>query len=163
MKKTLIALCILFIGFNVQAQDDSGTGEAKAAKAMEMMHKKIDMDVNEELFMAVSPNIYISDNPKVMIMAMMLPETYEVSREKMEETISDKFIVTAKGVREMNGVMVSFMEGTSGTKTTLNNVIYYVKYDEESCIMFAGTIEQNADEKYMDAFLNARNSVIKKY
>ncbi|WP_215907121.1 hypothetical protein [Kordia aestuariivivens] len=163
MKKTLIALCILFIGFNVQAQETEADKE-KAAKAMEMMSKKVDMDVNEELFMAVTPNTYVSENPKAVIMAMMVPETYEASKEKMNENDTDKFKVTGRGEKEINGVKVLYMEGTSEAEgTTLNNTIYCVKYDEETCIMFIGMVEDGADVKYTDAVAKAANSVIKKH
>jgi hypothetical protein len=163
MKKTLIALCILFIGFNVQAQETEADKE-KAAKAMEMMSKKVDMDVNEELFMAVTPNTYVSESPKAVIMAMMVPETYEASKKKMTENDTDKFKVTGRGEKEINGVKVLYMEGTSEAEgTILNNTIYCVKYDEETCIMFIGMVEDGADVKYTDAVAKAANSVIKKH
>ncbi|MBC8753707.1 hypothetical protein H2O64_03440 [Kordia sp. YSTF-M3] len=154
---------MLFIGFNVQAQETEADKE-KAAKAMEMMSKKVDMDVNEELFMAVTPNTYVSENPKAVIMAMMVPETYEASKEKMNENDTDKFKVTGRGEKEINGVKVLYMEGTSEAEgTTLNNTIYCVKYDEETCIMFIGMVEDGADVKYTDAVAKAANSVIKKH
>ncbi len=163
MKKTLIALCILFIGFNVQAQDTDADA-AKQAKAMEMMSKKVDMDVNEELFMAVTPNTYVSESPKAVIMAMMVPETYEASRKKMSENSTEQFKVTNQGEKEINGVKVLFMNGTSEAEgTTLNNTVYCVKYDEETCIMFIGMVENGADQKYTDAVAKAANSVIKKH
>lgn len=163
MKKTLIALCILFIGFNVQAQETE-TEAAKQARAMELMSKKVDMTIDEELFMAVTVNTYVSENPKAVIMAMMVPESYESSKKKMNENDTDKFQVTERGEKEMNGVKVLYMEGTSEAEgTTLNNKIYCVKYDEKTCIMFIGMVENGANEKYENAINNAANSIIKKY
>jgi hypothetical protein len=165
MRKTLIALCILFVGFNAQAQG-AGTeaDKAKAAKAMEMMSKKVDMDVNEELFTAATTNTYVSESPKAVIMAMIVPETYEASKAKMNENNSDQFKVSDRGEKEVNGVKVLFMEGTSESEgVTLNNTVYCVKYDEETCIMFIGMVEVGADKKYIKAITNAANSVIKKY
>ncbi|QHI38984.1 hypothetical protein IMCC3317_43840 [Kordia antarctica] len=164
MKKTLIALCILFVGFNVQAQG-AGTEEdkAKAKKVMEMMSKKVDIDVDETLFTAVTPNTYVSESPKAVIMTMMVPETYAASKEKMNENETDKFKVTDRGEKEINGVKVLYMTGTSEAEgTTLNNTIYCVEYDAETCIMFIGMVEEGADKKYTDAVAKAANSVIKK-
>jgi len=163
MKKTLIALCILFIGFNVQAQETDAE-KAKQARAMELMSKKVDMTVDEDLFMGVTPNTYVSESPKAVIMAMMVPETYEDSKKKMNENDTDKFKVTDRGEKEINGVKVLYMEGTSEAEgTTLNNTIYCVKYDEETCIMFIGMVENGADKKYEEAVAKAANSVIKKH
>jgi hypothetical protein len=74
MKKTLIALCMLFVAFNVQAQE---TDAEKQALAMELMSIKIDMKVDTELFTEVTPNTFVSESPKAVIMAMIVPETYE--------------------------------------------------------------------------------------
>ena len=164
MKKTLIALCILLVGFNVQAQEATTEADkAKAAKAMEMMSKKVDMDVDTELFTAVTPNTYVSESPKAVIMAMMVPESYAASKKKMDTNMSDKFTVSNKGEKEINGVKVLFMEGTSEAEgATLNNTIYCVEYDKETCIMFIGMVENGADQKYIDAVDKAAKSMIKK-
>ncbi|WP_430412473.1 hypothetical protein [Kordia sp.] len=159
MKKLLIALCFLCIGFNVQAQE---TDEQKQARAMELMSKKVEMTVDTELFMGVTANTYVSESPKAVIMAMMVPETYEASKKKMDTEMNDKFKVTKKGEKKVNGVNVLFMEGTSEAEgVTLNNTIYCVKYDENTCIMFIGMAEEGADKKYVDAIKAAANSIIK--
>lgn len=164
MKKTLIALCILFVGFNMQAQTQTETEADKQKRAMELMSKKVDMDVNEDLFIGVTPNTYVSESPKAVIMAMMVPETYASSKKKMDTDMSDKFNVVSKGEKKINGVDVLYMNGTSEAEgTTLNNVIYCIEYDANTCIMFIGMVEKGADKKYDEAVAKAANSVIKKY
>ncbi|WP_046744206.1 hypothetical protein [Kordia zhangzhouensis] len=165
MKKTLFALCILFIGFNAQAQTEQAeVDKQKAARAMELMSKKVDMTVDEELFMAVTQNTYVSENPKAVVMAMMIPETYADSKKKMDTDMSNKFNVTSKGEKEINGVKVLYMNGTSEAEgVTLNNTIYCIEYDANTCIMFIGMVEEGADKKYTDAINASAQSVVKKY
>ena len=160
MKKFLIALCILFVGFTVQAQE---TDAEKQARTMELMSKKVEMDIDTELFMGVTANTYVSESPKAVIMAMMVAETYANSKKKMNEDNSDKFKVTDKGEKKINGVNVLYMKGTSEAEgTTLNNTIYCVELDATTCIMFIGMVEEGADKKYVDAVAKAANSIIKK-
>ncbi len=161
MKKILIALCILFVGFNVQAQE---TDAEKQARTMELMSKKVEMDIDTELFMNVTTNTYVSESPKVVIMAMMVAETYANSKKKLNEDNSDKFKVTERGEKKINGVNVLYMKGTSEAEgTTLNNTIYCVEYDATTCIMFVGMVEDGADKKYADAIDKAANSIVKKH
>lgn len=159
MKKILIALCFLCIGFTVQAQE---TEAEKQKKAMELMSKKVDMKVNTELFKDVTPNTYVSESPKAVIMAMMVPETYEQAKAKMDKEMSDKFTITDKGEKTINGVKVLFMKGTSEAEgVTLNNTVYCIRHSEDVCIMFIGMSEKGADQKYVDAIKEAANSIIK--
>lgn len=161
MKKILIALCILFVGFTVQAQE---TDAEKQARTMELMSKKVEMDIDTELLMNVTTNTYISESPKVVIMAMMVAETYANSKKKLNEDNSDKFKVTERGEKKINGVNVLYMKGTSEAEgTTLNNTIYCVEYDATTCIMFVGMVEDGADKKYADAIDKAANSIVKKH
>ena len=165
MKKTLMALCILFIGFNAQAQvEQTEADKEKAARAMELMSKKVDMTVDEELFMGVTQNTYVSEDPKAVIMAMMVPETYADTKKKMDNEMSAKFEVLTKGEKKINNVNVLYMTGKSTAEgTTLMNTIYCVKYDANTCIMFIGMVEEGADAKYTKAIETSANSVIKKY
>lgn len=159
MKKILIALCFLCVGFTVQAQE---TEAEKQQRAMELMSKKVDMTVDTELFKSVTPNTFVSESPKAVIMAMMVPETYEGAKAKMEKDMDARFDITDKGEKTINGVKVLFMEGTSEAEgVKLNNIVYCIKHNENTCIMFIGMSETSADQKYVDAIQKAANSVIK--
>jgi len=151
---------MLFVAFNVQAQDDDAE---KQALAMELMSVKVDMTVDTELFKEVTPNTYVSESPKAVIMAMIVPETYENAKDKLESNLPPAFKVANKGEKMMNGVNVVFLEGTSEAQgVTINSTVYCFKRDADTCIMFMGMSEVGADQKYVDAITAAGNSVVKK-
>lgn len=161
MKKTIIALCMLFVAaFNVQAQE---TDAEKQARAMELMSIKIDMKIDKELFMEVTPNTYVSENPKAVIMAMIVPETYENAKSKLEGNMPPDFKVADKGEKTMNGVKVIYLEGTAEAQgSTVDSTVYCFKRDADTCIMFMGMLEVGSDKKYVEAIAAAANSVVKK-
>jgi len=167
MTKTLIILATLFIAFNGLAQETE-TSEADKKKMdmtrmIALMGQKIEMNVDLSLFKEVSTNSYVSDSPKAVIMAMMIPDSYESSKEKMDNDAGDKFKVTDKGEKEINGITVLYMEGVSETDgITLNNEIYCMAIDDETCLMFVGMFDKDASANYSAAITEARNSVIKK-
>jgi hypothetical protein len=161
MKKTLMALCMLFVAVaTVQAQE---TEAEKQKRAMELMSIKVDMKVDEELFMKVTENTYVSESPKAVIMAMIVPETYENAKAKLEGNMPPDFKVTDKGEKMMNGVKVIYMQGTAEAQgTKVNSTVYCLKRDADTCLMFMGMSEVGADKKYADAITAAANSVVKK-
>lgn len=161
MKKTLMALCMLFVAVaTVQAQE---TEAEKQKRAMELMSIKVDMKVDEELFMQVTTNTYVSESPKAVIMAMIVPETYENAKAKLEGNMPPDFKVTDKGEKMMNGVKVIYMQGTAEAQgTKVNSTVYCLKRDADTCLMFMGMSEVGADKKYVDAITAAANSVVKK-
>lgn len=168
MKKLLLALLVFTMGANLYAQDtptteDPAADQAKMARMMELMGQKIDMEVDTELFTSVSTNTYVSENPKAVVMAMMIPDSYENSKKKMDKDAGEKFKITEKGETEINGVKVLYMKGTSEAEgTTLNNTMYCIAVDDETCLMFIGMLDVNADAKYAEAIENTAKSVIKK-
>lgn len=166
-------LCVL--AFNVQAQESAtkastteseqaeNDNQKKMQRMMELMSKKIEMDVNTELFVSQGANSYVSEDPKAVIMAMMVPESYETSKTKMENDAGGNLTITEKGEKEMNGVTVLYMKGTTDSEgSTLSAEMYCMEIDEETCLMFVGMADVKADAKYTEAIKKAANSVIKK-
>jgi len=143
---------MLFVAvFTVQAQDD------------ELASIKIDMEVDTKLFTKITENTYASDSPKAIVMAMIVPETYEDAKSKLTGSMPPDFKVTDKGEKMMNGIQVLYLEGTAESQgTTANSTVYCFKRDAETCIMFMGMLEVGADKKYEDAIATAANSVVKK-
>ncbi len=163
MKKLILLFAIGLMTFSVQAQDTKTSDENKMAQYMELMSKKIDMEVDTALFIEATPNTYVSESPKAVIMAMYVPESYENSRQKMNENVDPAFQVSDKGETEINGVKVLFMKGTSSADgATMDSVIYCMEVEDELCMMFLGLTEQGIDNKYNEAVNKAVNSVIKK-
>lgn len=161
MKKTLIALCMLFVAtFTVQAQEDQAE---KQALAMELMKIDLKMDIDTDLLQKMSTNMYFSENPQVMVMGMVVPSTYENAKNELEKNLPPDFKVSDKGEKMMNGVKVIFLEGTSETpQGTIDCVVYCMKRDPETCTMFMGMSGTGTAQKYLDAIEKAANSVIKK-
>ncbi|MBO6607590.1 MAG: hypothetical protein JJ905_05850 [Psychroserpens sp.] len=146
----------------IQAQDTK-SDEDKMAQYMELMSKKIEMEVDTALFIEATPNTYVSESPKAVIMAMYVPESYENSKKKMNENADPAFQVSDKGETEINGVKVLFMKGTSSAEgVTMESEIYCMEIEDELCMMFLGLTEQGIDAKYVDAVTKAMHSVIKK-
>lgn len=173
MKNVVLALFLGLMAFNVQAQEPATTEtqEAKTEEAnqdkmkrmLELMSKKIEMDVDTELFKPEGANSYVSENPKAVILAMMVPDTYENSKKKMEKDAGGGMTITEKGEKEINGVTVLYMKGTSEAEgSTLNAEMYCMEVDAETCLMFVGMADVKADTKYTEAITKAANSVIKK-
>ncbi|MEJ6792248.1 MAG: hypothetical protein QNK89_05835 [Lacinutrix sp.] len=161
MKKIFFILFLLTIGLNVQAQESA---EEKASRATQLMSEKVEMEVDIALFTSVSPNTYVSEFPKGVIMAMKVPESYETSKKKINEELisSGKFNVTDRREKTINGVKVLYMEGTSVAEgVTLNNKIYCIEIDDKTCFVFFGMLEVDADAKYAKAITDAAASVIK--
>ncbi len=165
MKNLIFFLLFLFISVsNIQAQEVSKEDQAKEAKLLELMSIKIDMDIDEELFVEVTPNTFVSESPKSVIMAMVVPQTYEKAKESMSSGQSADFKVEKRGEMEIEGISVLFMEGTSVAEgSTLVSKVYCLQYDEENCIMAMGMVEDNASKAYFDAVEKALKSVVKKY
>lgn len=165
MKNIFIALLVFTMGIQMQAQEtaEPEMDEAQMARMMELMGQKIEMDVDTTLFTAVSTNTYVSENPKAVVMAMMVPETYAKAKEKMDADNSTQFKISDKGEKTINGVKVLFMEGTSEAEgSTLNNMVYCMEFDANTCLMFVSMVDQKADAKYTEALTKTMNSVIKK-
>jgi len=137
--------------------------QEKLARMMELMGQKIDMDVDLTLFTSVSTNTYVSENPKAVIMAMMVPDSYENSKEKMDKDPGERFTITEKGETEINGVKTLYMIGISEAEgSVLDNTVYCIELDEDTCMMFIGMVDQTADPKFAEAITKTMNSIIKK-
>lgn len=165
MKKLFLLLAIGLTTFTIQAQDKETTkgDQDKMTKYIELMSKKIDMVVDTSLFIEATPNTYVSENPKAVIMAMYVPESYEDTKKKMDDNVDTAFQVSDKGETEINGVKVLFMKGTSSADgTVMESEMYCMEIEDELCMMFLGLTEQGIDGKYNEAITKAMNSVIKK-
>ncbi len=159
--KKLIILATLFLGFFANAQE---TEAEKQARAVELMSKKVDITVDEELFKTATPNAYVSESPKAVVMGMYVPENYDNAKKKLSENATAQdFEVTSSGEKEINGIKVLYMYGTSEAEgVKLENKIYCYEVDKNTCLMLIGMLEVEADKKYSDAIDAALNSAIKK-
>ena len=161
MKKTLIALCMLFVAFNVQAQEADAAEEQ--AIAMELAAIDLGMKVDTELFQQMSTNMYVSQSPKAMAMGLIVPETYENAKGKLETNLPPEFKISKKEEITINGVVAMFVEGTiQSPEGVINCVVYCTKRDADTSIMFMGMTEVGIDKKYEAAINDAVNSLIKK-
>lgn len=153
---------MLFVAvFTVQAQDDDAAEQQ--AIALELSQIELDIKVDQSIFTKMSTNMYISQAPKAMIMGMVVPETYENAKSKLDSSLPPEFTVSNKGEKMMNGIQVLFIEGTGDTKDgVINCTMYCFERDADTCTMFMGMSEVGIDKKYTDAIVEAANSLIKK-
>lgn len=165
MKNLLFVFALSIMTLTVQAQETETKDpeQEKNTRMLELMTQKIEMDVDTSLFLNASLNTYVSESPKAVIVAMMVPESYETTRQKMNENVDPAFQVSDKGETEINGVKVLFMKGTSAAEgDVLDSQMYCMAVDDETCMMFIGLAEQGIDVKYNEAITKALNSVVKK-
>lgn len=158
--KKLVIIALLFLGVFVNAQE---TEAEKQARGIELMSKKVDMTVDNELFMSVTQNTYVSESPKAVVMGMYVPENYEAAKKKLKENASTQnFEITSSGEKEINGIKVLYMYGNSEAEgVKLNNKVYCYEIDKDTCLMLVGMLEVGADKKYSEAIDSALNSGIK--
>lgn len=158
MKKIILALLVCFVGFSTFAQD----GKEKQAMAMELMKQKVPMQVNMDLFTQITPNTYVSEKPKAVIMAMMVPETLENAEKTMNSSASKDFKVEETGKTTVDGQSALFMKGTSNKDgVTIQANLYALKYKDDVTVMFVGMYEEGASEEYQKAIDIALKSVAK--
>lgn len=160
MKKLLVVFTLLFCVISNAQETDS----AKENRTKELMSKKVEMDVDSGLFMAVTQNTFVSESPKAVIMGLYVPETYENIKLEMDTEMSQQFKVVEKGEKTINGVSVLCIVGISEPEgITMNNTVYCYKVDADTCVMLMGIIEEGAENKYKVAINKALNSGVKKH
>jgi hypothetical protein len=160
MKKTLIVLCLLLATVtHIQAQEASKETQQKALEFMTQIDMKVDMSLFKEAY----KNMYVSDNPKAMIMGIVIPETYEVAKQEIAKKIPPGFELKDSGEKVINGVKIFYTKGIDASRgAKLNTAMYCMKRSDKTSFMFIGVSEIGIDKKYTEAIEVAFNSVIEK-
>lgn len=163
MKNLIYILCLSLISLTAYSQEVGEDKVTNQARMKELMSKKVDITVDNDIFINVTPNTYVSETPKGVIMAMYIPESYEASKKRMTEEMTEKFRVTDKGEKTINGIKVLYLYGTSNTDgIILNNKIYCMEVDDETCLMVLGMMDESAEKKQHDSVDKILKTAIKK-
>lgn len=149
MKKLLKQKMLLFVSFiffttAVIAQEDDAVEE-------EMTQVAIDMKFNKSLYPMNEGNMFYSDTPKAVIMAMEVPQKYsEMKAELDSESQPEDLKNTKKGEFEEAGTKVIYFTGimTDDTGKEIFMEILVKKATEDTCIMITSMYELSAKEKF---------------
>jgi|ERR1019366_258565 hypothetical protein len=140
MKKIIfITIAILLFSMISFGQTDS-TQVDLGNEMTKMLNTKISMEVDSQLYKNSQGNFYISEKPQAMIMAMVIPQSYEKAKEKLSEDVKKKNVVIKNaGEFEVNGKKIGFKTGEM--KENGENMIielYVVEATKENTIFITG-------------------------
>ncbi len=98
------------------------------------------MEVDSQLYSTRQGNFYISEKPQVMIMAMLILQSYEKAKEKLSEDVKKKNVVIKDfGEFEANGKKILFKKGEMKEKGQNMLVeLYAVESTKENTIFITG-------------------------
>ncbi len=153
MKKIIFSLLsvIVLIGRTYGQTDSTG---ADMVKEMEKMFgAKITMEVDTTLYNNRQGNFYISENPQAMLMAVVIPDSYENSKLKLSEAVQKKE-VTVKDLGEMesNGKKIIYKIGEmkeNGQDMIIE--LYAVEATTEKTILITGVYLPKDKLKYANS------------
>ena len=157
MKKIGIALVVLFLSLNTCSQNRNTTNTL-----FELQKKKVEIDINKNLFSNVSTNMYVSQNPDALILALFIPISYDKQKEKITSKPLTKGMVF-KGEKVLNNDKVLFVEGTVFKKgIEFAKRIYYIPQRKNICIELTTMLAVDASDAYKKMMVEIVNSVIEK-
>ena len=140
MKKiffTCLALFLLSVSTYGQTDSMNGGLENEMTK---MLTTKIYMEVDSQLYSSIQGNFYISEKPQAMIMAMVIPQSYEKAKQKISEDVKKKnVLIKDSGEFVINGKKIVFKIGEMverGEKMIIE--LYAVEATAESTILITG-------------------------
>ena len=156
MKNIYITLVLLFLSFNMYSQ------EKGASNALfNLQKKKVKIDLDKTIFTNVTTNMYVSQKPDVLILALFIPISYDKQKDKLKSKPIKA--MDFKGEIVQNNEKVLFLSGNVIKKgTTFIKQKYYIKYTKNTIIELTTMLAANADKNDKKMLLEIVNSVIGK-
>jgi len=141
-KKLFYFLALFTISFTAVAQDD----EVVEEMAPEVV---IDMDFNKSLYANNFGNMYMSDSPKAVLIAMVIPQSYESGKTELTKAMEpDLKNFKAQEFTE-NGLKYYSCSGTMMQNSVeVFAEVMIKKTDENSCVMISSMYEIGVKSKY---------------
>ncbi|SEP54734.1 hypothetical protein [Flavobacterium urocaniciphilum] len=141
-KKLLFVLALFTVSFSAVAQD----GEEVVEEAPEVV---IDMDFNKSLYANNFGNMYMSETPKAVLMAMVVPQSYESGKAELKKSMEPDLKNFKVQEFTENGVKYFACTGIMNQ----NNEEVYVevmvkKVVDDSCLMVTSMYEVGVKTKY---------------
>lgn len=141
-KKLFYVLTLFTVSFTAVAQD----GEEVAEEAPEVV---IDMDFNKTLYANNFGNIYMSESPKAVLIAMVVPQSYEELKAELDKDNDTKVTNVKKGEATESGIKYSFFTGfVKEGDAEIFIEAFVKKVDAKSCIMITSMYEVGVKAKY---------------
>lgn len=142
-KKLFYILALFTVSFSAFAQDE---GEEMMEMGSDVV---IDMDFNKSLYANNSGNMYMSDSPKAVLMAMAVPQSYESGKTELTKVMKpDLKNFKAQEFTE-NGLKFYSCSGNmtqSGVEVFVEVLIK--KTGDDSCVMVTSIFEPSVKEKF---------------
>ncbi len=83
MKKAISIIIAIFLFSGIAYCQTDSTQVDPLNEMTKIFGTKILMEVDSQLYNNIQGNFYISDKPQAMIMAMVLPQSYEKAKEQL--------------------------------------------------------------------------------
>ena len=157
MKNICISFIVLFISITMNAQEKAGPN-----RLFELQKKKVEIDINKDVFTSVTTNMYVSKKPQALIVGLFIPISYETKKTKINNNPAAERM-EFNGEQMINGENVLLLTGTiikKGIEFTKQK--YYIKQDENTCIELTTMLAVNADAKDKMMLMKIVHSVIEK-
>lgn len=157
MKNISLVLVFLFLSFNSYSQENKGN-----YSLFELQKKKVAIDISNEIFTTVYPNMYVSQKPDALILAVFLPISYNAQKVKLSSASTTNGM-EFKGEKTLNNKKVLLLSGTiikKGIEFTKHK--YYIKQQHNTCIELTTMLPVTADTKEKKMIQDVVNSVIEK-
>jgi hypothetical protein len=142
-KKLFYYLALFMVSFTTFAQDEDDEVVEEAPEVV------IDMDFNKSLYVNNLGNMYMSDSPKAVLMAMVFPQSYESGKTELSKAMepdlknfkAQEFVENGLKYYSCSGAMMQ------------NSIEVFVevmmkKTDDNSCVMITSMYEVGAKSQY---------------
>jgi hypothetical protein len=141
--RLLLVVLSLSMSVSLLAQQNPQRNDTiYADKDMPVMSTKVSMDIDMKLFPKSQGNMFISQNPRAMIMPMVLRADFDsINQQKLlDETAKELGIaIKKKGTLTKKGKKAYFITGSTNDKD--RNIlleVYFVPGDKNTTIMITG-------------------------
>lgn len=109
----------------------------------------IDMDFNKSLYENNFGNMYMSDSPKAVLMAMIIPQSYESGKTELTKAMEPDLKNFKTQEFSVNGLKYYSCTGTMMQSSVEVFVeVMIKKTDDNSCLMISSMYEVGVKEKY---------------
>jgi hypothetical protein len=157
MKNSNLILVFLFLCFNSFCQVKEGTDNL-----FQLQKKKVSIDIDKAIFTSVYQNMYVSKKPDALVLAVIIPISYDEQKVKINGGTVVKEI-PFKGEKMIHNENVLCFTGTIIKKgIEFKKQVYYIKQHKNTCIELTTMLPVNADTKDKKMLINIVNSVIEK-
>jgi hypothetical protein len=158
MKTVFSLFLLLLISISSFAQSDaSDSTSAQLDKALSgLFGQNVIMDVDTTVLKKEGP-FYVSEDPMVFIMAMVVPKPYEEAIKGMDEQVKDPGVkFNERGEFVENGQKFAFMKGTAKKKgKTAVMELYATAADANTTIFVTGVCEKKEAAEHAFRFRKA--------